>query len=636
MKVTVWSSLSGKLSGHLTMNVPATHTIRRLLESYCKHKGVTSSGYVIRSKDNLLLNPNKSLEECSIDDGDILTLGLGDDEEQTFGFGSWFMVTVVSLLIGGIGLTYTIWTFLEPLPSVQKYGIVMDAGSSHSEIYVFSWDGQKHRDTGDVTLDHRCFMAGGVGSFVENVDDLSRYLEKCLKETKENVPQPFHKDTPFYVEATAGMRILRDFDPEGANLVLATIREILKTMTSFQIIHNNIEIIEGSEEGASGWTAVNYLSGHLTKDKEPTSAALDVGGASVQITQEVIGNGTWTPENLTLYRHNYTVLSQSFLCYGIGEAEHRYGYFLVNDNGTLKNEIFIDPCLAEGVTHNITADELNGPCTRTDDSKPVLMGVNQLKWHKLKKIFKNYKASEAEHDSDMTEYVDSVTSEMNSNSDPKISDIIVTKGSSNPPLCNDRMKRLFDLNLCKETFTYGDCFNSKSLPPVSGDLVAFSGLFEQLMKALGLKAGTSLKEFETAVFEVCSLNADDLYKRFPDVDKALVEDLCFDAMYIYNLMTAGLGIDSSEWKLIQFTDEINNTAVDWTMGFMINRTTAFPAVIPVKPLSPPVFSLLLILFGSFLISGILFCWHSYKIKYHSTSYQRVIADHIDQELHRFI
>ncbi|XP_068248418.1 ectonucleoside triphosphate diphosphohydrolase 2-like [Palaemon carinicauda] len=622
MKVTVWSSLSGKLSGYLIVNVPPTHTIKKLLESYCKYKGVTPSGYVIRSKDNLLLNPNKSLEECGIDDGETLTLGLSDDEEQTFGFGSWFLVTIISLLIAAMGLTYTVWTFLEPAPSVQKYGIVMDAGSSHSEIYVYSWDGRKLLDTGDVTLIHRCFMAGGVSSFVENVDGLRMYLEKCLDQTKENVPQPFHTGTPFYVGATAGMRILRDFDPEGASLILATLREILMEKTSFQIVHENIDIIDGSEEGISGWTAVNYLSGHLTKD-ESTAAALDVGGASVQITRTVVDNGTWTPENVTLFKHDYMVLSQSFLCYGIGEAEHRYGYFLVSDHGTLQNdEVLVDPCLAKGISHNLTQDQLNGPCTRIDESKPLLMGVSQVKWHKLKKIFKNYNENEAKHVSDMTENFESLTTEMSSKSGSKISNTIFTNGSSDPSLCSEKIRRLFDLNLCKETFTYGDCFNSESLPPISGDIVAFSGLFEQLFKVLGLEPGTSQKEFETTVYEVCSLNADDLYKRFPDMDRALVEDLCFDAMYIYSLITVGLGIDSLEWKRIQFTNEIEDTAVEWPMGFMMNRTTAFPAVIPPKPLGLPIFILLLLLFGSFLITGILFCWHSYKIKNHSTSYQR--------------
>lgn len=42
----------------------------------------------------------------------------------------------------------------------HQFGVVMDAGSSHSEIFVFTWRGDKPLGTADIKLKHRCFVAG--------------------------------------------------------------------------------------------------------------------------------------------------------------------------------------------------------------------------------------------------------------------------------------------------------------------------------------------------------------------------------------------------------------------------------------------------------------------------------------------
>lgn len=37
-----------------------------------------------------------------------------------------------------------------------------------------------------------------------------------------------------------------------------------------------------------------------------------------------------------------------------------------------------------------------------------------------------------------------------------------------------------------------------------------------------------------------------------------MEDLCFDAMYVYSLLTRGLGINSSTWSNVYFNDEVSD------------------------------------------------------------------------------
>ncbi|MPC46015.1 Ectonucleoside triphosphate diphosphohydrolase 1 [Portunus trituberculatus] len=168
-----------------------------------------SDKYVMRSRDNHILNLNKTLQQANIENGDTLMIGLLGDEKQTFSFGSWYLVTFASFIIGFFGIGCVMWLCLQVLPRPQKFGVVIDAGSSHSEVFVFSWDGEKPLGTAEVKLVHRCFINGGINSFASHVEDLPNYFDPCLSEAEGYVPAAKQPDTPIYLGATAGMRILR-------------------------------------------------------------------------------------------------------------------------------------------------------------------------------------------------------------------------------------------------------------------------------------------------------------------------------------------------------------------------------------------------------------------------------------------
>lgn len=39
-----------------------------------------------------------------------------------------------------------------------QYGLIIDAGSTHSQLFVFSWTKNENQKTGDVNLIHNCIM----------------------------------------------------------------------------------------------------------------------------------------------------------------------------------------------------------------------------------------------------------------------------------------------------------------------------------------------------------------------------------------------------------------------------------------------------------------------------------------------
>lgn len=53
------------------------------------------------------------------------------------------------------------WTL--PPPPFWQYGIVLDAGSSHTSVYVYQWPAEKENNTGMVQQTHVCNVKGTPG-----------------------------------------------------------------------------------------------------------------------------------------------------------------------------------------------------------------------------------------------------------------------------------------------------------------------------------------------------------------------------------------------------------------------------------------------------------------------------------------
>ncbi|XP_052551869.1 ectonucleoside triphosphate diphosphohydrolase 3 isoform X2 [Tympanuchus pallidicinctus] len=214
-----------------------------------------------------------------------------------------------------------------------KYGIVLDAGSSRTTVYVYEWPAEKENDTGVVSQTFKCDVKGpGISSYEHNTGALAKPLDECLNKVKERIPVHLHKSTSIYLGATAGMRLLRLQNETAANEVLASVQNYFRAQPfRFRGAH----IITGPEEGVYGWITANYLMGNFLERnlwrtwvhpyRKETMGALDLGGASTQISfipedsQENFNNTM----QVKLYGYDYNVYTHSFQCYGREEAEKR-------------------------------------------------------------------------------------------------------------------------------------------------------------------------------------------------------------------------------------------------------------------------------------------------------------------------
>ncbi|XP_012873287.1 PREDICTED: ectonucleoside triphosphate diphosphohydrolase 1 isoform X4 [Dipodomys ordii] len=253
-----------------------------------------------------------------------------DSELKKFCSKNILVILGFSSIIAVIALIAVGMTQNKPLPENVKYGIVLDAGSSHTNLYIYKWAAEKENDTGVVRQIEECKVKGpGISKYVQKPNELDMYLTECMEKSKEVIPSSQHQDTPVYLGATAGMRLLRMENEQSAERVLAAVS---RSLSNYPFDFQGARIITGQEEGAYGWITINYLLGKFTQklswlsfipQSQETFGALDLGGASTQITFVPLNYTVESPENslqFRLYGKDYTVYTHSFLCYGKDQA----------------------------------------------------------------------------------------------------------------------------------------------------------------------------------------------------------------------------------------------------------------------------------------------------------------------------
>lgn len=193
---------------------------------------------------------------------------------------------------------------------------------------------------------------------------------------------------PIYLMATAGMRVLPSTDrnacvrlsstppprkpaisrtqalppPRACRpRILTKVRAVLHD-SPFSFSDGQARVIAGEEEGVYGWVTANYLTSRLEGPSADTVGALDLGGASAQITfaprGELLANLFWLHLSTSLNRRLYT---HSYLYYGVNQAEDRVAGALVRAASPPGAKVVDSPCYNEGYTRNYTAHGGSGP-----------------------------------------------------------------------------------------------------------------------------------------------------------------------------------------------------------------------------------------------------------------------------------
>jgi len=238
-----------------------------------------------------------------------------------------------------------------------RYIAIIDAGSSGSRLYVYKVSKPpkdfKNRNIPALTeikLDSHKIQPG-ISTFANNTDALSNYLKPILKEVnKEFYAHKINsKKVDFYVLGTAGMRLLTNAQQQNIYNKLYNI--ISESNNYHEII---TKTLLGEYEGLFDWLAINYYEKNLQLNK-PTSATLDMGGASTQVAFAT-HNYTDLDNTFTInFGHaEYTVVSKSFL--GLGLNEFRKNF--INSKDSTENICMPNPEFDFKTCKNTIRDKL--------------------------------------------------------------------------------------------------------------------------------------------------------------------------------------------------------------------------------------------------------------------------------------
>ena len=245
----------------------------------------------------------------------------------------------VPAVVGVILLTYAALVDKVFLPfswtvtSENQFLLMIDAGSHGTRLHIFQYPMRvqdpngRRKDLVSIPKEIFQFRTSPGISAMTGTPELAG--KKCLgplveqaqtQLVKYGVKRDDFAEIPVFLKATAGMR---DLNVDARQAIMDSIRAYLQ-QTPFHTRQDSVRVISGEEEGFFGWMTVNAAYGTLLKPANETIGALDMGGASAQVT--------FFPLNTSIIEDFYEVYlggspirvySHSFLGYGWGDSLSR-------------------------------------------------------------------------------------------------------------------------------------------------------------------------------------------------------------------------------------------------------------------------------------------------------------------------
>lgn len=421
------------------------------------------------------------------------------------------------------------------LPADTKFGMVFDAGSSHTSLFVYRWPADKENDTGVVSQALSCQVEGpGISSYASDPAQAGESLRGCLQEALAAVPAAQRQRTPVFLGATAGMRLLSQKNSSQAGLIFAAVADVLGRAP---VAFGGAELLAGQDEGALGWITINYVLGLLVKysfsgewirpPEGTLVGALDMGGASTQITFVPGGpiRDESTQASFRLYGVEHRVYTHSYLCFGRDQALGRLLARLVQSSPGPRVR---HPCYHGGYVDTLPLAPLyESPCVR-DPPRP------------------DFPPS------------------------------LPVEGTGNPGACVSALRELFNFSSCRGR---EDCaFNGVYQPPVRGRFYAFSS-FYHTFHFLNLTAGQPLATVNATVWEFCQKPWKLVEAAWPG-PRPRLRDYCASGLYLLTLLLEGYGFSEETWPSIAFRKQAGGADIGWTLGYMLNLTNMIPAEAP--------------------------------------------------------
>ncbi|KAL2120826.1 hypothetical protein VTJ04DRAFT_4853 [Mycothermus thermophilus] len=448
-----------------------------------------------------------------------------------------------------------------------RWGVILDAGSSGTRLHIYRWKDPRKAIKNATPEELRSLpklmtekkwtkkIRPGVSTFGERVKDVGpEHLQSLIDHALSIIPEDKVHDTPIFLMATAGMRLL----PQAQQTALTSeICSYLQRNTRFSLpdCDLHVQVIKGETEGLYGWIASNYLLGGFDHPDEHqhgkghhTYGFLDMGGASAQIA--FAPNATEAEKHandLKLLRlrtldgqpSEYKVFTTTWLGFGVNQARESYVRNLEDRYADTAAEL-PDPCLPKGLRTTLEGNIIEKRKTRATS----LIGTGQFE-ECLQLTY------------------------------PLL-------GKDKP--CED--------NPC--------LINGQHVPAIDFDVNHFIGVSEYWHTTHGVFGGKGDQAYDFATYQkrvkdFCGRSWDDIDSGIDpghDFDRKLAQEACFKAAWLLNVLHEGIGVprigfheglskaNVSKSALeaaknkgfadpFKPVDKIDGIEVSWTLGKMV-------------------------------------------------------------------
>lgn len=254
---------------------------------------------------------------------------------------TFLLFTVFPVLLIILGIVYICYQslVLQTLSKEKDFGVVIDVGSNGTRVHLFKWNRRQYESNSKInriTKPYEVYNFKYGKSLSEMpLNEIRDVLIDLLDRVKEqleimhNYISDRWKSYPLYLQATAGMRNLNSFERDIRMHIIRTVLMDVN-VNPFHFLPDYARVISGEEEGIYGWLSVNNALNTIFSSAHETFGAIDLGGASTQLTFFPIDTSILEDFNgIHLDNTLIRLYSHSFIGYGWKDALFRLNIILL-------------------------------------------------------------------------------------------------------------------------------------------------------------------------------------------------------------------------------------------------------------------------------------------------------------------